>query len=530
MRSPTEYLIIAFFLTCSIMLAVYGLHLYLLVFLFRRRSTAQIAAQRALIEKYRRETPDHRWPVVTSQIPIYNEADVAVRVINAVAAMEYPAGKHEIQVLDDSTDETRLLIDHAVRRLQLQGVDIRVCRRANREGFKAGALAEGLKVCRGEFAAVFDADFIPPTDFLRRAVPLIASDPGLACIQGRWAHLNAEESWLTHAQSLGIDGHFAIEQGARAWNGLLMNFNGTAGIWRIAAIQDPAVGGWQGDTLTEDLDLSYRAQLAGWRMEYCLDLACPAELPNHINALKSQQRRWAKGSIQTAVKLLPRIWRARLTLWQKLEATLHLTHYSIAIWMVILAVLARPMVGMVDPGSYLRWLVFGWAIILASAIAPPLCYGYARYSLGGGFSGLRIIPSLMMLGTGLCVNNMLAVLQGLFQRGGVFERTPKSGSTAKAASPSRYKPLHSRLWYIEMMLGAYCFAYWAVYAAAGRWGFSMFLLVYAAGFTTVGWMSRPRTDGQARSKLVRQGTGSPAWLEQSAGAMEGHPALSCVQR
>jgi len=499
----TERLIVIVFLTCSLVLAVYGLHLYVLVFLFRRRSTRQVAEQRATIEKYRRETPDDAWPVVTSQIPIYNEADVAVRVMNAVAAMEYPAGKHEIQVLDDSTDETRLLVDHAARRLRLQGVDIQVIRRDNREGFKAGALAEGLKLCRGEFAAVFDADFIPPVDFLRRAVPLIATDPKLACIQGRWAHLNADESWLTHAQSLGIDGHFAIEQGARAWNGLLMNFNGTAGMWRIAAILDPAVGGWQGDTLTEDLDLSYRAQLGGWKMGYCLDLACPAELPNQVNALKSQQRRWAKGSIQTAVKLLPRIWRAPLTIGQKLEATLHLTHYSIAIFMVILAVLARPMVGMIDPGSYLTWLLLGWGIIFASAVAPPLCYGYARYSLGGGFSGLRIIPLLMVLGTGLCVKNMIAVLQGLFQRGGVFERTPKSGSVGrKAAYASRYKPIHTRLWYVEMMLGAYCLAYWAIYVAAGRYGFSFFLFVYAAGFLVVGWLSRPRSPAVADSRRL----------------------------
>lgn len=495
-------MIVALFMACSFMLAVYGIHLYVLVFLFRRRSAAHIVAQRRTIEHYRATIPDADWPIVTSQIPIYNEADVAVRVINAVAAMEYPRGKHEIQVLDDSTDETRILIDRAVRRLQAQGVDIKTVRREDREGYKAGALAVGLKVCRGEFAAVFDADFIPPADFLRRAIPLIATDPGLACIQGRWSHLNPNESWLTRAQSLGIDGHFAIEQGARAWNGLMMNFNGTAGIWRIAAIHDPAVGGWQGDTLTEDLDLSYRVQLGGWRLQYCLDLACPAELPGHVNALKSQQRRWAKGSIQVAVKLLPRIWHAPLTFGQKVEATLHLTHYSIAIWMVVLALLARPMVGMIDPSAHWKWMALGWGVIFASAVAPPLCYGYARYSLGGGFGGLRIIPYLMMLGTGLCINNMIAVFQGLWQRGGVFVRTPKSGSTMSMASRSRYRPLHSRLWYIEMLLGAYCLAYWAVYMTAGRVGFSVFLLVYALGFLVVGWMSRPRAEMTHRAPIV----------------------------
>lgn len=473
------------------MLAAYGLHLYLLVFLFRRRSQDQVFKQRETIHRYQKETPHENWPVVTSQIPIYNEADVATRVIYSVAAMNYPAGKHEIQVLDDSTDETRLLIDRAVRDLQAKGIDICVVRRPNREGFKAGALAEGLKVCRGEYAAVFDADFIPPADFLMRAIPLIVTEPGFACIQGRWGHLNQDESWLTKAQALGIDGHFAIEQGARAWNGLMMNFNGTAGIWRIASIHDPAVGGWQGDTLTEDLDLSYRAQLAGWRIGYCLDLACPAELPNDINALKSQQRRWATGSIQTAVKLLPTIWRAKLGIGQKLEATLHLTHYSIAIWMVILAVLARPMLGMVDQASYWHSLVMGWVVIFLSAIAPPLCYGYARYSLGGGFSGIRIIPILMVLGTGLCLNNMIAVFKGLFKRGGTFVRTPKSGSVQTSAIKSRYKPIQNRLWYMEMILGAYCLAYWAIYATGGRIGFSAFLFIYAIGFLIVGWLSRP---------------------------------------
>ncbi|MBN1488405.1 MAG: glycosyltransferase [Phycisphaerae bacterium] len=522
MRSPTDYVIIGLFLTCSIMLAMYGLHLYLLVFLFRRRSTRQIAEQRATIERYQREVPDEQWPIVTSQLPLYNEADVAIRVIEAVARMEYPAGRHEIQVLDDSTDETRALVDRVVRRLQLRGVDIHVVRRENREGFKAGALAEGLKVCRGEFAAVFDADFIPPTDFLRRAVPLLASDTNLACVQGRWAHLNPNESWLTRAQALGIDGHFAIEQGARAWNGLLMNFNGTAGMWRIAAIHDPATGGWQGDTLTEDLDLSYRAQLAGWGIAYCLELACPAELPGHINALKSQQRRWAKGSIQVAVKLLPTIWRAPLTLGQKLEATLHLTHYSIAFWMVIVAVLARPMIGTVDPAGLYHWFIAGWAIIFASAIAPPLCYGYARYSLGGGFSGLRTIPCLMMLGTGLCVNNMIAVFQGLFQRGGVFERTPKSGSTIKTATKSRYNPLHSRLWYIEMVLGAYCLAYWAIYFMAGRVAFSVFLAIYALGFLTVGWLSRPQAGPPRR--LAAEAIDTPATAMEPALAGLAGPA------
>ncbi len=499
-----DSILLAVFLVSTGMLALYGVHLYVLVYLFRRRSRQKTSEQRSFVERYLAETPGHEWLGVTSQIPIYNEADVAARVIEAVAAMEYPRGKHTIQVLDDSTDETRLLVDRVVRRLREQGVDIGVIRREDRKGFKAGALKVGLARSPHPLVAVFDADFVPPKDFLKRASPLMARDEKLACLQGRWAHLNARESWLTKAQSVGIDGHFAVEQGARAWNNLLMNFNGTAGMWRRVAIEDPAVGGWSADTLTEDLDLSYRAQLAGWKIDYCLDLACPAELPSTINALKAQQRRWATGSIQTAVKLLPRIWRSRLRITQKLEATIHLTHYSVALWMMFLALLARPMLVMVDPSAYWWCFGFGWTLVILSALAPPAVYGYARYSLGGGWSGIRAVPVMVLLGTGLSINNGLAVLRGLWTRGGEFVRTPKSGSTQKTRLPSRYKAQkYWWMWFAEMLVGAYCLANWAIYlAAAHRLAFSVFLGIYAASYLTIGWISRPEAGGPRRRRLV----------------------------
>ncbi len=506
MTSVLDSILVTVFLVATSVLALYGLHFYVLVLLFQRRHRSVRAAQREYLDRYLATTPDDAWLGVTTQIPIYNEADVATRVIHAVAAMDYPRGKHSIQVLDDSTDETRFLVDRTVRRLREQGIDIAVIRRESREGFKAGALRNGLRLSRHPLVAIFDADFVPPVDFLRRATPLLARNERIACVQTRWGHLNVNESWLTRPQAVGLDGHFALEQGARAWNGLMMNFNGTAGIWRKAAIEDPAVGGWSADTLTEDLDLSYRTQLAGWKMDFCLDIVCPAELPNTINAFKAQQRRWATGSMQTAVKLLPRIWRSPLSLGEKLEATVHLTHHSAALWMVFLVLLARPMLVLVDPIPYFWCFFSGWTMIVLGSLAPPVAYGYARHVLGmGSWSGVRTVPALILLGTGISISNALAVLRGLFTRGGEFVRTPKSGSTQSSQQASRYKPRrHQSLWFVEMLVGAYSAANWAIYMTTGRWGFSIFLMVYAAAFLTIGWISRP--EASTRRRLV--------WVEE----------------
>jgi len=517
--------ILAVFLTCTAMLSLYAIHLYVLIFLFQRRLQSKRSAQQELIQDYQSHTPDHEWLGITTQLPIFNEADVAIRIIEAAAAMDYPKGKHTIQVLDDSTDETRQIVDRTVQRLSEQGVDIEVIRRPDRAGYKAGALKYGLAKSKHPLVAVFDADFIPPKDFLLRAAPFMACDEKIACVQGRWGHLNAEESWLTKAQSVGLDGHFAIEQGARAWNGLLMNFNGTAGIWRKAAIEDPNVGGWSADTLTEDLDLSYRAQLAGWKIEYCLDLVCPAELPNTINALKSQQRRWATGSIQTAVKLLPRIWRSPIGLAAKLEASIHLTHYSVAFWMVLLALLARPLPAMVDPIPYATYFLTGWAMVILSFLAPPAMYSYARYVLGGGWTGLRTIPAMMVLGTGISINNTLAVLKGLFTCGGEFVRTPKSGSTVIKQKKSRYKiNSYSTMWFSEMLLGSYCLANWAVYLSVGRIIFSVFLAIYSIAYLTIGWISRPDAQRPKRMRpeveSVDEELMEPAWATAAGPVMQ----------
>lgn len=487
------------FSIATVALAIYGLHLYVLLILFRRRVTARSARQKVVIEAYGRGRADADWPLVTTQIPLFNERDVARRVIEAVAAMAYPPGRHQVQVLDDSTDSTSELVDSVAGTLRRHGIDVEVVRRSSREGYKAGALAHGLRTARGEFVAVFDADFVPPAHFLKHAVALLAEDPNLACIQGRWSHLNREESWLTEAQALGIDGHFAIEQGARAWNGLMLNFNGTAGMWRRAAIDDPRVGGWSGDTLTEDLDLSYRAQLAGWRLDYSLDLACPAELPGTVTALKSQQRRWATGSMQVARKLLPRIWRADIGLFRKIEATLHLTHYSVAWWMLLLALIARPMVLVFSDGHlFQQWVWMVWAIIAVSAFAPSIVYAYARFRLEGRWTGIRTIPSMLLLGCGFCVNNSLAAARGLFLRGGEFVRTPKSGSVGASSRRSRYLAQYDGMWLVELTLGLYSFFSFVVYFNEYHRPFSLFLFVYAVGFLLTGWLSRPRSDDEGR--------------------------------
>lgn len=482
-----SYLIIGLYALATIALASFGLHLYVLGYLCARRSTHVRAKQRELIEDYLAKTPDSEWPVVTSQIPIYNEATVAGRVIEAVARMDYPGGRHEVQVLDDSTDETRDIVDRTARRLRREGLDVTVVRRENRVGFKAGALANGLKICRGVHVAVFDADFVPSQGFLRQAVALLESDSKVGCAQGRWAHLNQDESWLTRGAALGMDGHFGVEQGARAWNGYFLNFNGTAGMWRKAAIEDPAVGGWSADTLTEDLDLSYRAQMAGWKICYCIDLPCPAELPAEVNALKAQQRRWAKGSLQVAVKLLPVVWRSRMSLLQKLEASLHLTHYLTAVGMVLFPLLALPLLFDDRFQALSEWVGALWGLVFISAAAPPIVYCYARRNIGGR-SGLRSVPLLMVLGAGLSLNNAIAAVQGLFQRGGVFVRTPKRGSSV-GPKKDRYFAPASRLSWIELALGAYSLEVLTIYMAADRPFVAGFMLLYAIGFIALGLLS-----------------------------------------
>ena len=303
------YLAIYFFALLSLL--VYGLNCYILIIYYRINHRRAIDVHQAMKARFYKNLPIKGWPRVTIQLPVYNERYVVERLIETVCRLDYPRHLLEVQVLDDSIDDTAQIAQKAVNNKRAAGFDIVYIHRKDRIGYKAGALAQGLDVATGELIAIFDADFVPESGFLLETVPFF-SDPKVGMLQTRWGHLNSDYSMLTRAQSIGIDGHFSVEQASRAWGGLFMNFNGTAGIWRKKAIED--AGGWQTDTLTEDLDLSYRAQLKGWKLNFAPGIVCPAEVPVTISAFKSQQHRWAKGSIQTAKKNLGKLFKSNISI------------------------------------------------------------------------------------------------------------------------------------------------------------------------------------------------------------------------
>ena len=404
-----EDILVFIYCVCALGLFVMSINCYIMVWLFRRR----LKGSYKNIEFLRQKFIDEKlpYPVVTTQIPIFNEYNVGERIINAVINFDYPKDKHQIQILDDSSDETRNLLKAIVERCARQGFDIQYIHRKDRKGFKAGALAEAMAEVKGDFIALFDADFVPPKNFLKQIVPGFL-DEKVGLIQGRWGHLNDKYSILTRIQAIGIDGHFAIEQSARDWNELFMNFNGTAGVFRKQAILDG--GGWSDDTLTEDMDLSYRIQLAGYTSCYMLDVCCPAEIPEDINAFKSQQFRWAKGSIQTAKKLLPRIIISKVGFFKKLQAFIHMTHYMIHPFMLLCAVLSLPIYLYTDFTFFGFSLSILFAMIILSSIAPSFLYLNAqKFFYDDWRSRLSYLPALVCIGTGLAFNNTIAVCEAI---------------------------------------------------------------------------------------------------------------------
>ena len=427
-------------------------------------------------------------PVVTVQLPVFNESRVISRLVDTAAALEYPAGRLEIQVLDDSTDETSARAAEAVARHRARGVDIHHLRRRQRDGFKAGALAAGLARARGELVAVFDADFVPPADFLLRLVPRF-SDPAVGMVQARWGHLNRAHSPLTAAQATLLDAHFQIEHRARMGAGLFFNFNGTAGVWRRACIED--AGGWSHDTLTEDLDLSYRAQLKGWRFVFDEAVEAPGELPGDMEALKSQQRRWTRGAIQTARKLLPAVWRAPLPRRIKLEALVHLTSNVAYPLLLALGLLLLPV--LLAPSSLPPAAVWGIQAAVVALGVVPVCVFLAagRRAAGAGLAqSLRDVPAALVLGSGLSVNNARAVLEGFGRRVGDWERTPKTGDTAqKRALPRRYPSARGPAGRTELALAAWFVGVGAFAWGAGHVGAVPFAALLVAGFGSVGFGS-----------------------------------------
>lgn len=370
-------------------------------------------------------------PRVTVQLPIYNERFVAARLIDVVAELDWPADRLQIQVLDDSTDETSGIVDGRVKHWKENGKTIEVVRRGGRRGYKAGALAAGLERATGEFVAIFDADFLPPRDFLRRTLGSFR-DPAVGMVQARWGFVNAEHSWLTRAQAVSLGAHFRIEQQVRSSRGLFFNFNGTAGVWRRAAID--SAGGWRADTVTEDLDLSYRAQLAGWRFVYLDDVVVPSEVPVTLGALRAQQHRWAKGSMQTARRTLPRLWRAALPVRVKLEATTHLLgNLGWLLGAILLATLYPALLVHAGRG-WQRLLAVDLPLLLGSTGAFLLYFLCAAKAIGSD-RAWRSALLLPLVGVGLAPVVSAGVISGLVSRGGAFERTPKFGVRGRERLP-----------------------------------------------------------------------------------------------
>ncbi len=387
-------------------------------------------------------------------------------------------------MLDDSTDDTTTVIAAALARHAARGWHITHLRRPSRIGYKAGALQDGLASCAADFVAIFDADFIPQPDFLQRMLPCL-SDPAVACVQARWGHINAEASDFTRAQALGLDGHFIVEKQARHAVGAFIHFNGSAGVWRRAAID--AVGGWQADTLTEDLDLSYRAQLVGWRIVYCGDVVAPAELPVQVDAFKRQQHRWAKGSMQTAVKLLGPLWRAPQPLWRKVTGTLHLTNYLAHPLMLLNLLLMLP-------ASRLHGLPWAAGLVLGlAALSAPLMYLTALAVQGALWTARpRRLAILILLGTGLSANNTRGALEGLAGIGGsVFPRTPKfaAGVCAGSWQASAYALPRDPIVWAEVALAAYALGLTAYFMARDAWGMAVWPLLYVAGYSYLASLS-----------------------------------------
>jgi cellulose synthase/poly-beta-1,6-N-acetylglucosamine synthase-like glycosyltransferase len=406
-----DIVLISYFLSLTI-LFIFGCHGFIMIFYHR---------------KYRGNNPvekDGFLPdaTVTIQLPLYNELYVVERLIQTVCEIDYPKDKMEIQVLDDSTDETSNIAAAIIKKKQDEGFDIIHVRRSSRKGFKAGALREGLKTAKGEYVAIFDADFIPHKDFLKRTLSFF-NDDKVGMVQTRWEHLNGDYSILTKAQALALDGHFVIEQSVRNKAGFFINFNGTGGVWRKVCIED--AGNWQDDTLTEDLDLSYRAQLNGWRFVFLKDFTSPAELPSEINALKAQQFRWTKGAIETAKKVLPLVWKSKVPLRIKLQATFHLTNNLVFPFILLAAILNVPLVFIKNSGSHEVYFAVMSLFVLAF-ISSFMFYLYSQKDIRTDWRKKIVLFPLFMAGSmGFAVNNSRAVIEGLLNRKSEFVRTPK---------------------------------------------------------------------------------------------------------
>jgi glycosyltransferase involved in cell wall biosynthesis len=464
---------------------MYGLHrshLVLTCFRFRKK----LAEMRDALPK----VEDAELPHVTVQLPLYNEATVAGRLLDHVAKIDYPRDRFEIQVLDDSTDETRAIVRQHVEALQAQGLDVVYIHRVDRTGYKAGALDAGQKVAKGTLIAIFDADFLPQPDFLRETVPFFVKDDRLGMVQARWGHLNREHSLLTRVQSLMLDGHHLVENRARAAAGWLFNFSGTGGIWRKDAIAD--AGGWQHDTLTEDLDLSYRAQMKGWKFIYRDNVVTPAELPEDVSAFRTQQFRWAKGTVQTARKLMGRVMTSKLTFSQRAEAFFHLTPHFAYPLMVVLSVLLLPALILMPATNTQTMVLVDLPLCIGTTGSLAAFYAMAEAAQGRSrWNALKNLPALLAIGAGLAPHLTKAVLEGLRSMAGEFVRTPKIGDNAK-----RYKA-RTDLPMVEIALCLVSFASVVASVETGHWFATPFAFLFMFGYGYVATLV-------AREQLARR--------------------------
>ncbi len=464
-RHTLSVLAIVYGLT-AVLLATYGINSLIMVLLYLHHR-----------HEHHPPPPLTDAPPVTVQLPIYNERHVVERLIGAVTRLDYPTDRLQIQVLDDSSDETTTLAQARVDYYRKRGIDIVLIHRPERTGFKAGALQRGLETAKGEFIAIFDADFVPHPDFLQRIIPYFQGQPRLGLAQARWGHINADYSPLTRAQALALDGHFVVEQTARQRSGLFMNFNGASGVWRKRCIEE--AGGWQGDTLSEDLDLSYRAQLAGWEFLYLPDVVSPAEIPPQINAFKRQQFRWAKGSIQCLLKHWRTLVRAPQPAFVRLQGLIHLSNYLIHPLMLILLLLTLPLlIGQGVTRLPLLYLGLG-------SLGPPLLFALSQWDAYSDWHRrLAYFPLLVLLGTGIALNNGLAVGEALTRRPNRFQRTPKFGLEKRTDrwARSRYALPVNWMTLGEALLGLYSLATVIVALAKGNHYAVPFLLLYLGGF------------------------------------------------
>jgi cellulose synthase/poly-beta-1,6-N-acetylglucosamine synthase-like glycosyltransferase len=489
-------LVIGTYLAVLLVLAAYGFHRTALISMYYRN-------------RHRRPRPAGRFselPAVTVQLPLYNEMYVAERLLDAVAGIRYPRDRFQIQVLDDSTDETQEICKRKVADLvaRFPELDVEYIHRTDRTGFKAGALHNGLQTAKGEFILIFDADFVPTPDILERCIDHF-SDPKVAVVQCRWEHVNRDYSALTEVQALMLDGHFIMEHAGRNWSGRFFNFNGTAGMWRRSAIAD--AGDWQHDTLTEDMDLSYRAQLRGWKFVYLPEIAAPAELPVEMSAFKSQQFRWAKGSVQVAIKLLGTILRSNATWQQKSEAFFHLTNNLAYPLLLVLSLLLLPNLALRTHHGWREVLMIDFPLFFGTTLSVASFYIASQREIAllrnpnatphVAWRVLARLPLVMSIGIGLCVNQTRAVLEALAGKETEFVRTPKHGiggignigKTDSSWWSKKYRSAKSVTPFIELGMAAYFVVAIAVAFDHGHYLSLPFLGLFLCGFGYVGWVS-----------------------------------------